>query len=45
MPTINQLVKKPRTKKLFKSKAPAMQFRINTLKRNKRVDVPAPFKR
>lgn len=45
MPTTNQLVKKWRKKKLRKSKAPALQFRTNTLKNNKAVDQAAPFKR
>lgn len=45
MVTINQLLKKGRTPKKYKSKAPAMQFGINKLKMNKRVDIPAPFKR
>jgi hypothetical protein len=45
MVTINQLLKKGRTPKKYKSKAPAMQFGINKLKMNKRVDIPSPFKR
>ncbi len=45
MPTINQLIKNWRTKKTYKSKAPALQFGINKLNNNKRVDRPAPFKR
>jgi small subunit ribosomal protein S12 len=45
MPTVNQLVRKGRAPKVFKSKAPALQFRINTLDHNKRVNIPAPFKR
>ena len=45
MPTINQLVRKWRWKKYRKSKAPALQFRTNTLKNNKRIDSPSPFKR
>lgn len=32
MPTINQLVRKGRTKKLKKTKAPALQFTFNSLK-------------
>ncbi len=44
MPTINQLIRKGRKKKKWKSKAPALQYRINTLK-NKIVPEPAPFKR
>mgnify|MGYP000009129604 FL=1 len=45
MPTINQLVKKGRVKKTFKSKAPVLQFAVNKLKGNKKVEQPAPFKR
>lgn len=45
MPTVNQLVKRGRTPKIFKSKAPALQFRLNTLEHNQRVNIPAPFKR
>lgn len=45
MPTINQLVKKRRTPKTKKSKAPALQYRINTLENNKLVELPSPFKR
>lgn len=33
MPTINQLIKKPRTKRFRKSKAPALQTRYNSLTR------------
>jgi len=45
MPTINQLIKNGRKKKTFKSKAPALQYSLNTLKWNKKVEQPAPFKR
>lgn len=45
MPTIQQLVKKPRVKRAYRSKAPAMQFSLNKLNHNKRVYNPAPFKR
>ncbi len=45
MPTINQLIKKGRKSKKSKSKAPALQYTINTLKGNKIVPQPAPFKR
>ncbi|MCX6825128.1 MAG: 30S ribosomal protein S12 [candidate division SR1 bacterium] len=45
MPTINQLIKTGRKQKTYKSKAPALQFGINKLDNNKRVDRPAPFKR
>ena len=33
MPTINQLIRKPRKQTRKKSKSPALQFRFNTLKR------------
>jgi len=46
MPTINQLIRRPRRNPRRKSKAPAMQYTFNTLKLK---DVPlpkgAPFKR
>lgn len=45
MPTINQLVKKRRKPNTKKSKAPALQHITNTLKNNKQVKLPAPFKR
>jgi small subunit ribosomal protein S12 len=45
MPTINQLIKKGRTDKKKKSKAPVLQFSINKLKNNKKVGMPSPFKR
>ncbi|MBC7546424.1 30S ribosomal protein S12 [Candidatus Saccharibacteria bacterium] len=44
MPTINQLVRKPRTKLTVKSKSPAMQRVVNSLK-TKNYEKPAPFKR
>lgn len=44
MPTINQLVKKPRKKVVKKSKAVALARGFNTLK-NKPVSYPSPFKR
>jgi small subunit ribosomal protein S12 len=44
MPTINQLVRKPRTKVTTKSKSPAMQRVTNNL-RNKNYEKPSPFKR
>ena len=44
MPTINQLVKKPRKDKPTKSKVPALGKGFNTLK-NKPTYYPAPFKR
>ena len=44
MPTINQLIKRGRTAKKYKSKAPAMARGFNVL-RNKPVFYPSPFKR
>jgi small subunit ribosomal protein S12 len=44
MPTINQLVRKPRVKVTDKSKSPAMQRVTNNL-RNKNYEKHAPFKR
>lgn len=44
MPTINQLIRKWRSTKKDKSKAPALQYRVNKLK-NKIIDQAAPFKR
>jgi len=44
MPTINQLVRKPRVKATVKSKSPAMQRVTNNL-RNKNYEKPSPFKR
>ena len=44
MPTINQLVRKPRTRVTTKSKSPAMQRVTNNLK-TKNYEKPAPFKR
>ncbi len=44
MPTINQLVKRPRKKAKKKSKAVALQRGFNS-KRNKPVFYPSPFKR
>ncbi len=45
MPTINQLIRTWRTKRRVKSKAPVLQFGINKLKSNKKIEKPAPFKR
>ncbi len=45
MPTINQLIKKWRQIKKKKSKSPVLQFSINKLKNNKKVNMPSPFKR
>src|SRR5487761_696497 len=44
MPTINQLVRKPRKKTTMKTKSPALQRVVNNLK-NKNYEKPAPFKR
>ncbi len=44
MPTINQLVRKPRVKQATKSKAPAMQRVVNNLK-TKNYEKASPFKR
>lgn len=45
MPTIWQLIRNKRKPKKRKSKAPALQYMTNSLKNNKRVDIPSPFKR
>lgn len=45
MPTINQLIKNGRATKKKKSKSPVLQFSVNKLKNNKKVEMPAPFKR
>lgn len=45
MPTINQLIRKGRQRKVQKSKAPALLRGINTLKGNKIVSINAPQKR
>ena len=44
MPTINQLIRKPRVKVTSKSKSPAM-LRVTNNLRNKNYEKPAPFKR
>jgi small subunit ribosomal protein S12 len=44
MPTINQLVRKPRTKATVKSKSPALQRVVNNLK-TKNYEKASPFKR
>jgi len=44
MPTINQLVRKPRKNKVVKSKSPALQSVFNTLK-NKTLGLSCPQKR
>ncbi|MBT6068773.1 30S ribosomal protein S12 [Candidatus Peregrinibacteria bacterium] len=45
MPTINQLVRKGRKKKVRSNPARALSFRLNTLKNNDIVGQPSPFKR
>lgn len=45
MSTINQLVKRPRKNKTFKSKSPALMFARNSLKRNAMTHLPSPLKR
>lgn len=44
MPTINQLVRKPRKKVIVKTKSPALLKVVNNLK-NRNYEKPAPFKR
>jgi len=44
MPTINQLVKRPRKKAKIKTKSPAMEFGFN-LKKNRPAYYASPFKR
>lgn len=44
MPTINQLVRKPRKKVTTKTKSPALQRVVNSLK-NKSYEKSSPFKR
>ena len=44
MPTINQLVRKPRAKVTSKSKSPSLQRVVNNLK-TRNYEKPAPFKR
>lgn len=44
MPTINQLVRKPRTKVTHKSKSPALARMVNNLK-TETYEIPSPFKR
>ncbi|KKS44954.1 30S ribosomal protein S12 [Candidatus Nomurabacteria bacterium RIFCSPLOWO2_02_FULL_42_17] len=44
MPTINQLIKHPRTKSRRRSRTTALQFGFNVL-RNRPVSYPSPFKR
>lgn len=44
MPTINQLVRKPRVKTTTKSKSPSLQRVVNNLKTHN-YEKPAPFKR
>ena len=45
MPTISQLVRKGRSKKVKKSKAPALQFSFNALQNRRSTGHAAPFKR
>lgn len=46
MPTINQLIRHPRTKSKKKSKTPALRLRQNTLRRKKKEEAKgSPFKR
>ncbi|MEK7681169.1 MAG: 30S ribosomal protein S12 [Patescibacteria group bacterium] len=46
MPTINQLIKRPRQKQSRKSKTPALQFTIDNLHRRKTIfPKGSPFKR
>ena len=45
MPTVNQLVRKPRKLKQKKNKAPALSFSYNSLKNRTRRDTAAPQKR
>lgn len=44
MPTIHQLIKKPRKKKITKTKFPALSFGFNSLK-NRPIKYPSPYKR
>lgn len=44
MPTIHQLIKKPRKPKKTKTKSPALQYYFNSIK-NRPVFSPSPFKR
>ena len=44
MPTINQLIKKGREKKVRRVRSPALKFSFNALK-NRPVFFPSPFKR
>ncbi len=45
MPTVAQLIRKGRKKKIVKDKSPALANSINTLKNNKKVLKPSPQKR
>ena len=45
MPTINQLIRKWRSTKAKKSKAPALQYKLNNIENKKKVEQAAPFKR
>ncbi len=46
MPTINQLLKKGRTRSIYKSKSPALKLTLDTLHRRKKITIQgSPFKR
>ena len=45
MPTVNQLLKKPRTSGRKKAKAPALRFRYNTAKKMTNDKFGSPQKR
>lgn len=45
MPTISQLVKKPRKDKVKKSKSPALQVIKNSIKKGALIKLSGPFKR
>lgn len=46
MPTINQLLKKGRTRTVVKSKSPALKLTLDTLHRKKKIRIQgSPFKR
>ncbi len=45
MPTINQLVRKGRTRPLKKTKAPALRYTLNLLKNKRETGAGSPFKR
>lgn len=45
MPTYNQLLAKRRKPNLRKSKAPALQYGVNTMEWNRKILISSPFKR